>query len=114
MANIGESIILLIVIAWLTFIMLVVGIFQLKSKEPVGFYTGEKPLKREQVTDVAAWNKKHGLMWISYGIAILLTFIIGMIVGDEKFFGIMFMTVVLGSLPVMIIYHHWLKKKYVK
>jgi hypothetical protein len=43
-----------------------VGICKLKSKEPVAFYSGETPPKREQLTDVNAWNKKHGMMWIIY------------------------------------------------
>ena len=33
-------------------IMLGIGVSQLKSKEPVGFYTGEKPPKAEQLSDV--------------------------------------------------------------
>ena len=48
-------------------IMIGIGISQLKSRNPVGFYTGEKPPKKEQLSDVNAWNRKHGTMWIVYG-----------------------------------------------
>ena len=54
-------------------IMLGIGVSQLKSKEPVGFYTGEKPPKVDQLSDVNSWNKKHGVMWIIYGWLIIIT-----------------------------------------
>lgn len=33
--------------------------------------------------DVRAWNRKHGIMWILYGVVITLGMMIGMIVGDS-------------------------------
>ena len=36
-------------------IMIGIGVSQLKSKEPVGFYTGEKPPKVDQLSDVNSW-----------------------------------------------------------
>jgi len=112
--NMAENIIMIIVLAWTALIMIVVGVFQLKSKEPVGFYTGEKPLKREQVSDVVLWNKKHGMMWIFYGVGMILAYLIGWLIGDEKISFVIFMSEIFGAIPVMIFYHHWLKKKYVK
>jgi len=112
--NMAENIIMIIVLAWCALIMIVVGVFQMKSKEPVGFYTGEKQLKREQITDVELWNKKHGMMWIAYGVGMVLAYLVGIVIGDEKVFHILFMSFVFGAIPVMIAYHHWLKKKYVR
>ena len=110
----AENIIMIVILAWTAFIMIVVGVFQIKSKEPVGFYTFEKPLKREQVPDVEIWNKKHGKMWIGYGVGIILAYLIGLLIGDQVVSGILFMGFIFGAIPVMIFYHHWLKKKYVK
>lgn len=64
-------------------VMVGIGVSQLKSRKPVGFYSGEKPFSAEQLSDVAMWNKKHGKMWIIYGMIIVLsgfagTFLIGM------------------------------------
>lgn len=59
----AENIIGFVVFLGTSLIMIGLGVSQIKSKEPVGFYTGEKPPKREQLSDVEAWNKKHGLMW---------------------------------------------------
>ena len=110
----GENIIMIVVLAWCAFIMIVVGFFQLKSKEPVGFYTFEKPLKREQIADVTVWNKKHGMMWIFYGVGMVLAYLVGLLINDDVISGTLFMGTILGAIPVMIAYHHWLKKKYVK
>lgn len=112
--NMAENIIMIIILAWCALIMIVVGVFQLKSKEPVGFYTGEKPLKREQITDVELWNKKHGMMWIAYGVGMVLAYLVGIVIGNEVIFHVLFMSFVFGAIPVMIAYHHWLKKRYVK
>lgn len=110
----AEIIITLVVLTWTAFIMIIVGVFQLKCKHPVGFYTFEKPLKEEQVSDVTVWNKKHGMMWIAYGVGIVLAYLVGLLIGDEMISGILFIGFILGAIPVMIFYHHWLKKKYVK
>ena len=45
-------------------IMLGIGVSQLKSKEPVGFYTGEKPPKVDQLSDVNSCNVDH--LWHLY------------------------------------------------
>lgn len=64
-------------------IMLGIGFSQLKSKEPVGFYTGEKLPKVDQLSDVNSWNKKHGVMWIIYGICIIGSWICSAFIGGS-------------------------------
>ena len=59
--------------------LVVLGIFQMKSKEPVGFWSGVKPPTGDKVSDVAAYNKKHGIMWIVYGAGIVPAFFLGMV-----------------------------------
>ena len=44
--------------------IIILGIVQYRSKDPVGFWSGKKPPQKEQITDVKAYNRKHGLMWI--------------------------------------------------
>lgn len=43
-------------------LMISIGVSQLKNQEPVGFYSGEKPPKKDELTDIISWNKKHGAM----------------------------------------------------
>ena len=69
-------------------IMLGIGVSQLKSKEPVGFYTGEKPPKVDQLSDVNSWNKKHGVMWIIYGICIIGSWICSAFIGGDSIYSV--------------------------
>ena len=51
---------------------------------------------------------------IDYGVGIVLAYLVGLLIGDEMISGILFIGFILGAIPIMIFYHHWLKKKYVK
>lgn len=91
-----------------------IGITQVRSKEPVGFYSGEKPPLKEEITDVDAWNKKHGTMWIIYGFCIVLSWGIGLIIGDSVYAVIPYVLGLLVPIIFMIMYHHKLIKTYKK
>ena len=56
----AEYIISLVIFSLVTIVMIIIGISQMRSKKPVGFYSGEKPPREEELSDVVAWNKKHG------------------------------------------------------
>jgi hypothetical protein len=94
--------------------MIGIGVSQLKSKNPVGFYTGEKPPAVEELTDVSAWNKKHGMMWLIYGVVILLSWFIGFLMGDSVWAVIPFAAGACLPLIFMILYHSVLVKRYKK
>ena len=110
----AETIIGFVIMIYVSIIMIGIGIAQIRSKDPVGFYTGEKPPRKEQLSDVKMWNKKHGMLWISYGVAIIVAFVLSMLVNEEVFSAVILIGVIVGALPVMIWYHNWLKKKYYK
>lgn len=102
--------IVIMVLAGLLFVG--IGISNIKSKEPVGFYSGVKPPKAEELSDVVAWNCKHGLLWISYGIGLMICwfgFLIGEILGFCTVIGIC-----IGGVLWLMIGHHKLEKKYRK
>lgn len=89
-----------------------IGISQLRSIKPVGFYSGEAPPEEECLKDVRAWNRKHGIMWIMYGIVISLGMIGGIIVVDS----LLLVPIECGCLLVpiifMVLYHKKLAKEY--
>ncbi len=97
-------------------IMLGIGVSQLKSKEPVGFYTGERPPRAEQLADVSAWNKKHGKMWVVYGICIIGAWVCSALVGGDSIYSVIPLCIgVLVPIPVMVFLHHkWVKKYFVE
>ena len=96
----------------MSIIMVGIGVSQLKSKDPVGFYNGQKPPEKEQLSDVNAWNKKHGIMWIVYGICIVCSFICYVVIGDSIYSTIPLFAGVLLPIVLMVMYHHRLVKKY--
>ena len=95
-------------------VMLGIGISQYKSKKPVGFYSGEKPPLESELTDVIMWNKKHGKMWILYGIIIIFSYVAGIpfLKADSVWCIIPMCGGIITPLPVMIWYHHKLIKEY--
>lgn len=93
-------------------IMLGIGIAQLKSKAPVGFYTNEEPLHEAQLTDVRAWNREHGLMWIGYSVCLALGYAGSAWIGDELLALAPMMAGVLLPLIPMMLNHRRLVKKY--
>jgi hypothetical protein len=94
--------------------MIGIGVSQFKSQMPVGFYSGEKPPKAEELTDVSAWNKKHGIMWLTYGMVILLSWLLGFFVNDGFWSGIFLVAGVCIPLIFMIYYHSVLVRRYKK
>lgn len=97
-------------------IMLGLGISQYKSKKPVGFYSGEKPPLESELKDVTAWNKKHGKMWIWYGIVIIVFYAVGIpfVKSDSVWCVVPMCGGIILPLPFMIRYHHELMRKYKK
>ena len=95
-------------------VMMGIGISQLRSKKPVAFYSGEKPPREEELSDVKAWNQKHGRMWVLYGVIILMSYGIGALMGDTLWSVIPMCAGVVLPLPIMILYHHKLVKRYRK
>ena len=97
-------------------IMLGLGISQYKSKKPVGFYSGEKPPLESELTDVNAWNKKHGKMWIWYGGIIIISYLMGIpfLIADSVWCVLPMCGGIIVPIPLMIRYHHKLIKEYKK
>ena len=97
-------------------VMLGIGISQYRSTKPVAFYSGEKPPKESELSDVLMWNKKHGKMWIGYGIVIMASYVLGipLIAMDSVWCVVPMCGGVVLPLPVMIRYHHKLIREYKK
>ena len=110
----AENIFGFVIYALVALFMMGIGIVQIKSRKPVAFYSGEKPPKAEELTDVSAWNRKHGMMWLIYGIIIFVSYLIGSIIGESIWSIIPMMGGVIIPLPFMIWYHHRLKKKFIR
>ena len=61
------------------FPVFIFGIVQYHSKKPVVFWAGKEPPTAEQLTDLKAYNHRHGIMWMVYSAAFVLCFFIGLV-----------------------------------
>ena len=110
----AEYIISLVIFLLVAIVMIIIGISQIRSKKPVGFYTGEKPPREDELSDVVAWNKKHGYMWVVYGFIITGFFVMTSFIKAETVAMVLLFSGIIGSVPIMMLYHSHLKKKYYK
>ena len=104
----------LVICLFVAAFMLGIGISQYRSKKPVGFYSGEKPPLESELTDVGAWNKKHGKMWITYGVIIIVSYLLGVpfLIADSVWSVLPMCVGIMIPIPVMIRYHHKLIREY--
>lgn len=109
----AEMIMGLVIISIVAVIMVIIGISQFNKKEnPVGFYNVIAPPKKEEISDVIQWNKKHGFIWIVYGICIELGFWLGYIMPSEVLEMVFMMGGGIIPLPFMVLRHCALEKEY--
>ncbi len=112
----AEAVMCFVIYLLVAFIMIGIGVSQLKSKTPVGFYTGEKPFAPEELSDVVMWNKRHGEMWMIYGGIILLSGLSGtFLIGADASWKLILVPMVGGVIvPIvwMMWYHGRLIRKY--
>ena len=92
-------------------IFIVLGIVQLRSKKPVGFWAGETLPAPEEVTDVRAYNRGHGRMWIAYGLGLLLAWILGSLTDNAIGICTVFGGFTIGGLLAAVWCHAYLSRK---
>lgn len=109
-----EYIFSFVIVLLVAIVMMIIGVSQIMSKKPVGFYSGEKPPREDELLDIAMWNKKHGYMWVIYGVTIISFYILSSLIKSEILAMVVILGGIIGALPIMILYHNYLKKKYYK
>ena len=107
----AETIIVSVILLISAVPIIIIGIVQYRSKEPVGFWSGKKPPQKEQITDVKAYNHKHGVMWILFGVGFILCFVCGLPFGG-LITGYLCMIEVMGGILIMVAYHNKLNRMY--
>ncbi|MCI8725756.1 MAG: hypothetical protein HFG66_06415 [Hungatella sp.] len=93
--------------------IIILGIVQYRSKNPVGFWSGKEPPEKERITDVKAYNQKHGMMWIVYGAGFILCYVCGVPFGGGAA-AVLCIIEVTGGMFGMIAYHNKLDRVYYK
>lgn len=109
----ADAIMVLVIISIVAAVMVIIGVCQFCKKEtPVGFYNVGEPPKREEITNIRQWNRKHGMIWIAYGICIELGYWIAYFMPNEALEAFFMIGSIIIPLPLMILRHHMLEKMY--
>ncbi|MDU1538661.1 MAG: hypothetical protein E6902_03480 [Paeniclostridium sordellii] len=82
-----------------TFIFICLGIYSLKRKTPMHFWAGST-VSSEEISDVKAYNKANGVMWICYGLSFLLIPIL------EEHFGSLTLSILVPFMIVALILNY--------
>ncbi|CEQ02848.1 Uncharacterised protein [[Clostridium] sordellii] len=87
-------------------IFICLGIYSFKRKTPMFFWTGVD-VSSEEISDIKAYNKANGIMWICYGLLFLLSPMLGEKLGSMALIIIMLFLVVALMLTYKFIYNKY-------
>ncbi|MCL2407519.1 MAG: hypothetical protein FWC95_06275 [Defluviitaleaceae bacterium] len=90
--------------------MWIVAVWAFRRKTPMHFWAGST-VKAEEISDVHAYNREHGFMWLSYGSAFAISGIVGLF---DVMAGSAFTLIIstFGLIPLFINYRRiWNKYK---
>lgn len=99
-------------------IFIILGIMQYRSEKPVSINTGEKPLRKEELTNVTEWNHRHGRNFIILGCVLFITqAVFGYFI--KKLDGVVvqvviYMIVLFSEIAWVEFEHNMMKKKMIK
>lgn len=111
-ATLGGHVITCLIFVVVAFIMISIGISNVRSTAPVGFYTGIEPPSPDEITDIPAYNKKHGWLWIGYGIGFIACALIPLLTDSELLFTLVTCVLGVGGVLLIMVGHLLLDKRY--
>ena len=91
-----------------------IGIYQVISKKPAIFFAGERRYREDELKSVRLWNVEHGLMWIVYGMVVSGGIFLSIVYENSNMADYIIPTTTVVPIPVMVLNHSRLIKKYVK
>ena len=99
-----------VIMAFVSMIFTIMGICMGRSKEPVGFWTGQE-IKKGEITDVPAYNKANGYMWLTFSVLFWISAFAGLIAGGMIGGITLFIAVGVG-IPMLPFTYNRIYKKY--
>ncbi|MCR4939841.1 MAG: hypothetical protein K5930_07015 [Treponemataceae bacterium] len=87
-----------------------VGIYALKRKDPMNFWSGSK-VPAELVIDIKKYNRANGIMWLVYSVLFLLNIPFAFV--DLLLAGMILGGVCVIGLPLLIFIYSRISKKYI-
>lgn len=88
-----------------------IGIYAWRRKTPMHFYSGST-VRKEEITDVAAYNRANGVMWLVFS----LPFWVGTVLGcfHRSLGGIVVMLACIVGIPLLVVSYGKIYRKYKK
>ncbi len=111
--NKKDSIIEIVSIMPVVLTFIGIGIYSLKRKTPMHFWSGST-VKPEEISDIYAYNKANGIMWIVYELSYLLILPLGFVFGEVMSNIIITILATFGLVALIICYKLIYKKYKVK
>lgn len=94
-----EWIIWLVIMVPVSSLFTGIGIFAWKKKKPMSFWSGTS-VREEEISDIPAYNRANGIMWICYSLVFWLGTVLGLAGSDSA--GPVLLAGCLGGLPLLV------------
>ena len=79
-----------------------IGIYAIKRKEPMWFWSGTK-VSSDEITDIPAYNRANGMMWIVFSLFFWLSLVLGIL--NMKIAGLLlFLGCTAGMVFLVVVY----------
>ncbi len=106
-----ERVVWLIIMIPLAVVFTGIGVFAWRCKKPMWFYSGSE-VKEDEITDIHAYNKANGKMWIAFSGIFWLSAALG--VFQSAAAGIAVAVGVIAGIPFLVLTYGKIYKKYKK
>ena len=106
-----DNIIWLIIMIPVSLLFTGIGIYAWKRKKPMWFWSGST-VKESEISDIAAYNKANGIMWIGFSVMMWVSTVLGAI--NSKIGGIILITGCIIGVPILPIVYGKIYRKYRK
>ena len=88
-----------------------IGIFAWKRKKPMWFWSGST-VREEELSDVAAYNRANGIMWIGFSVVLWISTVAGYLHGQAG--GIVLIAGCIVGIPILPVIYGKIYNRYKK
>ena len=106
-----DNIIWLIIMIPVSLLFTGIGIYAWKRKKPMWFWSGST-VKESEISDIAAYNKANGIMWIVFSLVMWVSTILGAM--NMKAGGILLIAGCIIGVPLLPIVYGKIYRNYKK
>ena len=105
------SIVFLIIMIPVSLLFTGIGVYAWRRKKPMWFWSGST-VEEDEISDVAAYNRANGIMWLAFSLLMWASAILGAI--NMKIGGIVLIAGCMVGVPILPIVYGRIYKKYKK